>query len=133
MVLSASPRQPTAPLNDLRLRAVRSPQPFYLFVHNPTDKPRTLLVELLDGITPLAGGPVKVSVPAKETRPVAFPEAAQPAVPPVVTTASPATTTTPAPLPELTGPLQVRLLEAENPGTVWDQRQIRVGLALPQE
>ena len=122
IVRRASPTEPLRPLGDLRLRPVGVPQAYYVHVRNPTEKPANALVQLsgADGLA--LGGPGRVTVPAGATVRVVFPPAA---VPPGNPTA--------AALPELRGPLLLRLVDADNPTTVLDSRKLEVAVSLPRE
>jgi hypothetical protein len=122
LLLSADPKEPTAPSGDLRLRPVKARQPFYLYARNPTGRARNVLVQLAVNDAVLPGCETKLAVGAQETRRVAFPP-----VPPAAA---------PAPggdLPELTGPLQLRLLDADNPKVILDAKAVRVSVASPRE
>src|SRR5262249_10305841 len=55
LLLSEDPAAPTRPLGDLRLRPVGQPQAYYLYVNNPTPKPRNVAVEL-QGVGVAAAG-----------------------------------------------------------------------------
>ncbi len=132
IVLSADPQGPTRPLGDLRLRAAPAAQPFYLYVRNPTEKAATVVVELsaAEGAV-LATGAKQVIPPNAAQRATFLPTV--PALPaPASGVASPIALQ-PAQLPELNGPLHVRLLDAADPNTVITSRRINVNLALPRE
>lgn len=125
IVLSADPRNATDPLGDLRLRPAGVPQPYYLYVRNPTDKAQNVVVELTaKGVSP-AGGLNKLTVPPRSIQRVVFV-----ALPPP--TAAPAVEG-PALLPELIGPLRIRLLDAADPNQVHDTREVQVQAASPRE
>jgi hypothetical protein len=142
ILLSTNPEKPTDPVGDLNLRAVEKPQPFYLYVQNPTAKPLTALVDLSVGGSEVAGSVTKILVAAKGTQRVTFPIAAAAAAmtaPPAPTApgtqppAAPALPASPPPLPELTGPLLVRVRDAANLNEVLASREIRVAVALPRQ
>ena len=60
------------PLDELRLRPLKGRQPYFLFVRNPSARPRNLTVQLSDGNGPLPGAAAKVSLKEHETAPVRF-------------------------------------------------------------
>jgi len=128
ILLSTNPNQPTPTVGELRLRPVRPRQPYYLYLSNPTGRPRNLVVQLTANDVPVANAETKLVLGPKETRRVAFP---QPAVPP--TPAAPLGT--PAPplpeLPDLTGPLEVRVTDADT--KLVEKKLVPVGVASPRE
>jgi hypothetical protein len=123
LVLSNDPAQATNALGDLRLRPTGVPEPYYLYVHNPTDKVQQLTVDLAPG-----GQSTKVIALAKSTQRVFF----LPAPPPPPVAGSPAVPGVPV-LPDLNGPLEIRLRDSADPNTVFDTRLIRVAVAPPRE
>jgi hypothetical protein len=133
VLLSANPETPAAPQGELRLRPVRPRQPFFLYVRNPTAKPRNLVIQLLTNDKLIDGAETKLAVGVKETRRVVFPQPAAPPLPPPPTGGGPAPPPGPAELPELTGPLEVRLLDADNRNAVLERKLIPVGVATPRE
>ena len=81
--LSADPSGATE-LDELRLRPLKARQLYYLFVRNPSARPRDLTVQLSDGNGPIPGGTAKIALKEHETLPVHFwlgPEAAGPGAP----------------------------------------------------
>src|SRR5262249_29653981 len=79
------------------------------------------------------GGEVKMDLPARATQRIAFPPPV--AVPPApVAPSPPAVAPKPVvPLAELTGPLQVEVLDTANANAVLAKRTIQVGMAPPRE
>ena len=113
ILLSADAKEPASPLDSLRLRPVPARQPFYLYVKNSSAKARDIVVQLT------AAGQVdcKLTVDAKQVAKVNFEgEAPKPDVN----------------LPELQGPLQVRVLDTAG-RTVLAEKQIQIGIAAPRE
>lgn len=126
LLVSTGAKEAADPVSSVQLRA-HTPQPFYVWVFNPTEQPRKVLVEVKAPESPsaeLRATPLVVG-PGKRER-VVFPAAAPPPA-----TAAPAK---PAEPPELKGPLQLRLLEADNPGQApLDQKTLPVSILPPQE
>jgi len=118
ILLSPDPRTPTAPRDALRLRPVKGWQPFTLYVRNPTDRPRDLAVEVRAADAPIPGGPVKLAIGPRSVAPVPFPEVPARAD---------------APLPELAGPLQIRLLDRDRKDEEPEILSVPVGIAAPRE
>ena len=128
ILLSANPREPAEPLEELRLRPLKSRQPFYLFLRNPSAKPRKVLVQLTSGQATLPGGEAKVELAPNETKQVRFtsPAPTPPATPPGNTApAAPAEGV----FTELNGDMQVRLLDLDGGNKVIDVRSYRVQVA----
>ncbi len=73
--LSANAKEPV-PVDEVRVRPGGAPHPFYLFVHNPTAKPRAVVVKLLAGEHPIKGGQGTLTLQAKELRRLALDEIA---------------------------------------------------------
>jgi hypothetical protein len=118
IVLDADPTTPRAPLDAVKLRPVKARQPFYLYVRNPTDSDKNVLVELRAGDALLAGGEAKLTVAKGETK--------------RVTQFSPTAPKSPAELPEFTGPLEIRLLDATAREEL-DRKTIPVSIRTPTE
>ncbi len=125
LVLSSDPALPIeVPFDLLRLRPIPGHQPFYVFVRNPAPTPRDVIVELT-GKSIVAGGgvrPLKVGAKLK--------------VDAHSTTAVPSFGATPPkptdPLPELNGPLLIRLREAKaTDDEELDRHQIQADIASP--
>jgi hypothetical protein len=137
LALSADPKAPTLPLTDLRIRPVAAPQSFYLYVTNPTSRPYENLTVELAAAGPFSGLTAsRVAVGPGKSAPVVF---KAPPPPPVVTPppgaappAQPAVAPAPS-LPELTGPLRIRLVDADKQGALLDSKEVRVGIAAPSE
>ena len=117
---------PPSAEGDLRLRPVKDRQPFTLYTLNPSGKPRKVNVEVKDlgsgvggalaFVSQGTGQPETVGAPAPEAKP-----GTAPAPPPEVE------------LPEFLGPLQVRVLDAEDPKKVLATRLVGVSVATPLE
>ncbi len=123
--LSADPKAPTAPLTELRLRPGPERQRYYLYVRNPGDRARAVLVELRAGdrvfLKPL-------TLPPRETVNVTFPP------PPPAAGTPPAPAAAPKqPLEDLTGPLTLRVLDAGRANAVVLSRELGVAVAPPRE
>ena len=104
---------PKLRLNRLSLRPRKGVQSFYLYVSNASDKARTAIVELAAGVVVSK----KVTLPAKQVQRIAF--------------EGPAAKLD-ADLPEVTGPLSVRLVDVDT-GTTLAQKQVSLDLANPRE
>jgi hypothetical protein len=118
LVLSGDPDRPDAPLGEIRLRPVGARRPYSLHVRNPTDGERNLVVELRSQDAPLPGGEAKLTVAAGKTMKVTgFTDSAP---------------KPPERLPELSGPLEIRLLDASTRDEL-DRKMIRVSLLAPSE
>jgi hypothetical protein len=118
ILVNDSPKEPEISLAELRLRPNQK-QSVHLFVRNPSDTPRKVQIELkAEGTPPTLSGPVEVG--AKETKkvvlgkPMPAPEGKKPE------------------LPELSGTLQLRLLEADKK-VVLDDKRLRVSIAQQRE
>jgi hypothetical protein len=121
ILLSADSKDASAPLGDLRLRPVKSPQPAYLFVRNASARMRKLAIQLSAPGLPVTGGIVEMK--PDETRRIEFP-------PPQPSAASGGATA--GNFFELGGPLTVRVTEADT-GTLVGRRVIQIGVAVPAE
>lgn len=119
ILVSDSPKEPEISLAELRLRPNQR-QSVHLFVRNPSDTARKVQIELK-----AEGAPTTLSEPldvgAKETKKVVLgkpmpapPEGKKPE------------------LPELSGSLQLRLIEADKKA-VLDEKRLRVSIAQPRE
>jgi hypothetical protein len=127
LLLSANPREPSDPVEELRLRPIKSRQPYYLYLRNPSSKPRKVVVQLTSGQAPLPSGEAKVELAPNETKQVRFTAPAAP--PPPTTTAPAAAASAEGPFTDLSGDLQVRLLDIENGNKIIDVRSYRVQVA----
>ena len=114
IVLSTDPSKPAAPIAELRLRPVRDLPPHYLYVANPTETDRKLLVQLLDGGAIVPGCEVPLTLKAHGTEKVSFGAPA----------AKPETDVS-----RVFGPLVVRLLDAADPSKIVAERTIPVMVA----
>ena len=112
--MSGSPRAQPCPAECLR--PARVPQSFFLYVKNQLTVPRKVNVELLVNDVPFAVGKVPMTLPAGDTVKVPLTEAAPPK----------------DGLPDLKGPLQVRVSDAET-NRVLQIRTIQAGIASPRE
>src|SRR5205807_10624660 len=122
ILLSADPKEPDDPLAELRLRPVKAKQPYYLYLRNPSEKPRKVLVQLAGAAGNLPGE-ARVELGPKETKQVRFTGAATPSAPP------PTTPSAEGAAAELGGELQVRLLDLESGNKLIDARSFRVQVA----
>lgn len=114
ILLSSNEKDPlAAPIAHLRLRPIKARQPFFIFVRNPTDKPRNVTVRL----TGNAVVEKKLTVGPDKIEKVSFEGAAPKAD---------------AELPELKGSLQLVLLDTDK-NVELDARQVRVDIAAPRE
>jgi hypothetical protein len=120
----------------LRLRPITRPQDYYLYVRNPTTKPRNVIVQLrVNGETP-QGGETKVTLPPERLSRITFPPPPAPAAPAGggATPAKPQVAPTgPPELAEMTGPLQIRVLDADNRDVVLEEKWFPAGVASPRE
>jgi hypothetical protein len=117
LLLSADAKDPGQDLQAVRVRPGKVRQPYYLFLHNPDDRPRKLSVRLLAGDAPLKGAQAALTVPAGATVPVRFGEGG------------------PSPkddLPSLQGPLVLELSDSES-AAVLDTTTVPVDIASPRE
>jgi Carboxypeptidase regulatory-like domain len=114
LLLSANPQTPTAPLAEMRMRPSRSRRPFYAYVHNGSDHVRKVGVEMWANGRLLTGDASMTVNPGQTVR-VVLPAA----------NGGPAATD----LQELTGPLQIRLVDKEKNGAVILTRDVRVSIA----
>ena len=115
--VSAYPAGATA-LDELRLRPFKGRQAYSLFIRNLSVRPRNLIVRLADADGPIPGGEARISLREHETLPVRFVPAASAsksdaAPTPPTPTPGAAGAVVEADLPELKGPLEVRLLDAD--------------------
>lgn len=136
LLLSLDPAGPSDPVQNLRLRPIKAKQPYYLYVRNTTGKPRNVVVQLRSGDAVVRGGEVKMTVGVNETKPVKFnpPLPAAPAGAPAAAAAAAVVAAAPADLPELKGPLGLRLLDADKPDADFlDDKIIPVAIASPRE
>ncbi|QEL19439.1 carboxypeptidase-like regulatory domain-containing protein [Limnoglobus roseus] len=110
LLFSRDPSNVVRPTDRPAVRPGGSKSTSYLFVRNPGDKPRTLTVELTAGATALKQSLV---IPPGGVEPVRFPVATPSLAPPIPSPPATAATVPPATtLPELSGPLEVRVVEA---------------------
>ncbi len=116
VLLSRNPQTAAEPLDELRLRPLKTRQSYYLYLHNPSAKPRKLVVQLVGSQGLLPGGEAKVELGPKDTKPIHFGPAPTGAPPDGVFT-------------DLAGDLQVKLLDPEDGNKVVDTRTIRVRVA----
>jgi hypothetical protein len=114
-LLGSSPKDPEPALPEIRLRAGKFRQAFYLFARNLTDQPKNVLVEVKDQSGPVKGGEVKLALGPGETQRIRL----GPMLPPV--------------LPEFQGPISLRALDADKQNAVLGQRTVPVGIAAPRE
>ncbi len=127
--LSADPKTLTVPPGELRLRPSTQRVPYYLFVRNPSDRVRNLAVEIGQNDEPIPGGSVPITVAPGATKRVIFPGPPAPAV----ASTEAAAPKEPLPLPELTGPLQIRLLDRDKANEVVASRDVKVHVMAPRE
>lgn len=103
---------------EVRLRPGIGRVPFFLFVRNPAPRSRELAVEIVQGETAIPGGTAALTVPAGGTAQVATLGAPAP---------KPGD-----PLPELAGPLSIRLRDPSS-GQELDRKTLRAVIASPLE
>jgi len=106
VILGDTPGEPT---DRLLVRPGTGPTPLPLGVRNPTRSPRTIVVELRAGQT---GAPVlspKQTVDAGAVQPVTFGQGPLPQ----------------GRLPTLAGPLRFRVLDADHPGVILGEQEVR--------
>lgn len=125
VALSADPARPTGPLAVLRVRPVREAQGYSLYVENPTEADRPLLVQLLDGGVIVPGCEVPVTAKGRD------PGSGKPR-PTRVTFGAPAPKPE-ADLHDVHGPLRVRLLDAADPARVVAETALDAGVALARD
>ena len=134
ILLSTDPKEPGVPLGDPALRPSKERQNFYVYVKNLSEKPAPVIVELLQTIV-LVGGTVSLTAPpgrrrASCSRRVARRRRMRPRRQrrcPVE-----AAPLKQIELPELTSPLQIRVLDKERPQEVLAMRTLNVDLAQPR-
>ena len=127
LLLSADPETPAAPIADLRLRPSLARQPYYVYVRNSSDRVRKAGVALWANGRPLPGGETTLTVGPGQTVRAVFPGGAGPA---------PSVAAAPQQqmgLPELTGPVQIRLFDPERNGALILSRDVRISLARAAE
>jgi hypothetical protein len=137
--MSDEPDIRSTPLDQVRLRPTKGRQTYYLFVVNPSDRPRAITLELRSGEGPLSGAAGTFTIAANATRRMVFPP---PTAPP---TAAPPATPAPAPaptassskeepeLPEVRGPLEVRIHDGDLAAPVVMSRRFDIDIASPTE
>lgn len=118
IVLSTDPARPTTPLGELRLRPVKDVPGYFLYIKNPTEADRPVLVQLLDGGVLVPGCEVAVTVKARDFKKVSF--------------------GTPSAKPEadfvaVRGGLQWRVLDASDPTKVLTEASPPVSVALARD
>ncbi len=106
------------PMDQIRLRPIAGlRQPFYVFVKNPTDRPRDVIVELAEGDKIQSSGPKPLPVAAHSS--IVVPGFGNPAPKPGVELRAPA------------GPLRLRLRDAS--GELIDEQSLRATIAAPRD
>ncbi len=116
ILLSADPKEPSAPRNDLRVRPTAERLPVFLYVRNPSEKARTVVVEIAtDGAV---RGETKLTLGPGDTVPAKF--------------GDPAAKLDPI-LPEVREAVEVRVLDGENRANVLQTRRFPVAIAAPLE
>jgi hypothetical protein len=118
ILLSADPKEPTEPRQDLGLRAVKDRQPYYLYLRNPTSGAQDVLVELQVGDQSVSGDPPRLTVAPGGIGRVYF---------------APGSIKADAPLNELTGPLQILVRNAADKESILGQATVGVRIAAPAE
>ena len=129
ILLSVNPREPADPLEELRLRPLKSRQAYYVYLRNPSAKVRKVMVQLASGQAAVPGGEAKVELAANETKQIRFtaPSAPPPPPPPSGGAAPPAAEG--GVFTELSGDLKVRLLDLDDRNKIIDERSYRVRVA----
>jgi len=120
VALGVNPARPTGSTStsELRLRPVREPSSFYLFVENPSEPDRDLLVQLLDGEAVVPGCDAAIKVKAHSYEKVIF---GAPSAKPE------------ADFVAFRGPLRVRVADASDPEKALIERTIPVVVAPPTD
>ncbi len=132
VIVSADPKDPSVPFGDLRLRPSQERQAYFVYVNNRGKLSRNLTVELRAGDRVLPGGTVNIIAPPEQATRVVFGlPVPSPSAPIPKGEGAPAAVKTA--LPELMGPLLVRLLDRERKDEQVATREIRVDLADPRE
>ncbi len=131
VILSADADEPTLPRRELRLRPLPGIQPFHLYLANPGDRDRKLLVELRVANRAVIGGSGVVMLGRGETRKIDFAKP-DPAAAPVPAPPAAGTPEGPVVLPELSGALSVLLRDPDTNQTLVS-RTIPVSVASPLE
>jgi hypothetical protein len=116
--VSTNPKRPDPPLQDVRLRAGKIRQAYYLFARNLTDQTKNVLLEIKDQNGSLKGGELKLTLAPGETRRVQLGQP-PPTLPPVI--------------PEFHGPLHLRALDVDKQNSLLGERVVSVGIAPPRE
>jgi hypothetical protein len=129
ILLSVNPREPAEPLEELRLRPLKSRQPYYLYLRNPSAKVRKVMVQLASGQAALPGGEAKVELAANETKLIRFAAPAAPPPPPPAPGGAAPPAAEGGVFTELSGDLQVRLLDLDGANKLIDKRTYRVRVA----
>ncbi len=130
ILLGNTPQAPEVSLNVLALRPLDKPQPYYLFLRNPSPRTRKIGVELATGGAVLPGAQATLTLAGNETKLVSFTPSTPPAAAPP---AAPTAGQKPSPeLPELQGSLEVRLLDVEEKNQLLEVKTIRVEVASPR-
>ena len=82
-ILSASPASAGTPLEEIPVRPLMAPQKFFLYVRNPSDRPRVVKIQVLADGAAVPGGTAEVSIgPRKTERVTKFGEPAAAAAAP---------------------------------------------------
>ncbi len=133
IVLSANPKGPEPALSEVRLRAVKGPQPVHVYLRNNSGRDwEKLTVQLVAG-GDLVGVAGPLSLKRGAVAPVAF--KAPPAPPPPIGALPPVAAPAPvvALLPALRRPLVVRVLDADAGTEPVSSRTLKVEIAAPRE
>jgi hypothetical protein len=118
LLLSTNSKAPNPPLSEIHLRAGKVRTPFYLFLNNPSDTARKVVVEIKAGETPFKGGTIAKTLPPNSIQRLNLAEAGP----------LPATD-----LPDFSGPLTWRVLDADPPNEVLDEQAVSVHVGSPRD
>lgn len=116
IVLSPNTKNPDPPLASLRLRPGKVTEDFFVYVYNPAEDSKDVIVRLLLNGEAIKGAESKVTLPPQSSSPVAFP-----ATPPAKDG-----------LPPLTGTLAVEVIDAKS-NDILKSQTIPVAVANPRE
>jgi hypothetical protein len=125
ILVSANPKEPEPSLQEIRLRPGKVRQPFFLHVKNLTTKNRKVLIEVVGSEGLVASASLVLG--AMDAQPVRLEDKAPPPPPSKDKEADKTS------LPELVGPLEIRLRDPDQPGPPLAVTKLRVGIASPRE
>jgi hypothetical protein len=121
VLISSSPKAPTDPLSEIRLRPGKVRQSFYLFAHNPTDSARKVTIEIKTGAADFKGSSFTTVLSPNSTQRFGLAGPDQGGALPA------------GDWPEFVGPLVIRVLDADQKNELFDEQQIPVEIARPRD